>query len=205
MLLSMLKDNAENDINGMPIKSSLTRVDGQIKRLTRLITEMLDLTKLEESKLHLQKEKLVLNDLVKETVQDIEFTNKTHHINIHSQFTGNVYVDKDRMQQVIINLVNNGIKYSPQKKNIEIIIDQKQPGTIEVSIKDFGIGINETQQGKIFDRFYRAEGKTEYTFGGFGIGLYIVKEILAKHDGTIKVESMVDKGSVFTFTLPLEP
>ena len=203
MLLSILNDGTETNINALPVKSSLTRVDEQIKRLTRLITEMLDLSKLEESKLHLQKEKVVLNDLVKETVQDIEFTNKTHNISIQHQFTGTVYVDKDRMQQVIINLVNNGIKYSPKKQKIEIIIAQKSAGTIEVSIKDFGIGISKLEQKKIFDRFYQAQGKIEYTFGGFGIGLYITKEILAKHDGTIKVESMVDIGSVFTFTLPL--
>jgi two-component system, chemotaxis family, CheB/CheR fusion protein len=205
MLLSMLDDTGEKDMNAIPIKSSLTRVDEQIKRLTRLITEMLDLSKLEESKLHLKKETLVLNDLVKETVQDIGFTNKTHNISIKHLFTGSVYVDKDRIQQVIINLVNNGIKYSPQKQHIEVSIEQKIPGTIDVSIKDFGIGINEQEQEKIFNRFYRAEGKVEYTFGGFGIGLYITKEILAKHNGTIKVESMVDIGSVFTFTLPLSP
>lgn len=203
MLLSMLDGMKEADINMVPVKPSLTRIDEQIKRLTRLITEMLDLSKLEESKLYLKKEKLVLNELVKETVQDIDFTNKTHKIHIEELFTGSVYVDKDRIQQVIINLVNNGIKYSPQKQDIHIRIAQKIHGTIEVSVEDFGIGISEEEQEKIFDRFYRVEGTVEFTFAGFGIGLYITREILAKHDGTIKVASEPGKGSVFTFTLPL--
>jgi PAS domain S-box-containing protein len=203
MLLAMLTGTPETDMNTVPVKPALTRIDEQIKRLTRLITEMLDLSKLEESKLYLQKEKLVLNDLVKETVQDIGFTNKTHNIQIDEHFTGQVYVDKDRIQQVIINLVNNGIKYSPQKQDVHISIAQTIPGTIEVSVTDFGIGISQQEQEKIFDRFYRVDGPLELTFAGFGIGLYITREILAKHDGSIKVSSEPGKGSVFTFTLPL--
>jgi signal transduction histidine kinase len=203
MLLSMLQDTDETGTGIVPVKSSLNRIDEQIKRLTRLITEMLDLSKLEESKLHLKKEKLVLNELVKETVQDIEFTNKTHRIHIQNLFSGSVYVDKDRIQQVIVNLVNNGIKYSPRQTDINICIAQKIPGTIEVSVQDFGIGISQEEQEKIFDRFYRVDGKLEITFAGFGIGLYITREILAKHDGMIQVASEPGKGSVFTFTLPL--
>lgn len=203
MLLSMLNGDAGGNVDTVPVTSSLTRIDEQIKRLTRLITEMLDLSKLEESKLYLNKENLVLNDLVKETVQDIGFTNKTHNIHIEELFSGSVYVDKDRIQQVIINLVNNAIKYSPQKNDINISITQKTLGTIEVSVQDFGIGISKDQQEKIFDRFYRVNGTVEFTFAGFGIGLYITREILAKHDGTIQVTSEPGKGSVFTFTLPL--
>lgn len=203
MLLSMLHGTTENNTGTIPVISSLKRIDEQIKRLTRLITEMLDLSKLEESKLHLHKEKWVLNDLVKETVQDIGFTNKTHHIHIEELFSGSVYADKDRIQQVIINLVNNGIKYSPHKEDIYICIAQTTPGTIDVSVKDFGIGISTEEQEKIFDRFYRVDGKAEFTFSGFGIGLFITREILTKHDGSIRVNSEPGKGSLFTFTLPL--
>jgi len=97
--------------------------------------------------------------------------------------------------------ITNAIKYSPNSKKIEIEIFQKEEGKVSVSIRDFGIGISKAHIEKIFTRFYRVDGKNEETFSGFGIGLFLVKEIIERHEGTIKVESKKGKGSKFVFTL----
>ena len=203
LLLSMLRQEKEGQLSAMPVLSSLERIDKQILRLTRLITEMLDLSRLEESKLDLNTEIFSLNELLNETIEDIQYTNTSHTIQIHNNFTADVYGDKDRIQQVIINFINNAIKYSPEKNVIEITIEAAAPDSVALNVKDQGIGIATTHQQKIFERFYRVEGKNEETFSGFGIGLFIAKEIIQRHRGKISVESESGKGSVFTFTLPL--
>jgi len=203
MLLSMLKDNPETEVAGLPLLSSLTRIDSQVLRLTRLITEMLDLTRLETGKLELKKELFGLEELVNETVKDITYTNTKHIINIHTDFNGMVYGDKDRLGQVLINIINNAIKYSTENNQIDVTIYQPENNLIAVSVKDYGIGINKTDQLKIFERFYRAGGMSEQTYAGFGIGLYIAHEIMERHQGFISVDSEEGKGSTFTFTLPL--
>ncbi len=164
---------------------------------------MMDLSRVEESKLDLKKEFFLLNQLVTETVEDIKYTNNSHSIILTNNFNGNIYGDKDRLQQVIINLINNAIKYSPAKTNIEISIN-KAGDKIAVSVKDSGIGIAKKDVEKIFERFYRVTGKNEHAFSGFGIGLFLADEIIKRHNGEIKVESELNKGSIFTFTLPLK-
>ncbi len=203
LLLSMMEE-AEGPLpSSIPVQPTLQRIDKQVLRLTRLITEMLDLSRIEESKLELRKETFSINDAITETVQDVLHTNTSHTIQVQHHFKGCVTGDKDRIQQVLINLINNSIKYAPQQKTIEIMIEKANHQQLSVSVKDYGIGIAKNDQQKIFERFYRVDGKSEKTFLGFGIGLFISKEIIERHRGCIKVESELGKGSVFTFTLPL--
>ncbi len=202
LLLSMLKDGQEGKLALMPLKSSLVRVNVQVSRLTRLINEILDIARLNEDKLQLDKELIDLNYLVTETVQDILLTTVNHQIKIINNFSCSVYCDKDRIGQVVINLITNAIKYSPVNNGIEVEINQAEKNRVTVSIRDFGIGIEKKDQEKLFDRFYRVEGKMENVFSGFGIGLFIAKEIIIRHNGSISVESEKGEGSVFTFTLP---
>ncbi|MDI1325130.1 MAG: HAMP domain-containing sensor histidine kinase, partial [Algoriphagus sp.] len=194
----------EVNISAIPFKPTLERVDKQILRLTRLITEMLDLSRLEESKLDLKKETFDLNTLVNETIQDLQHTSTSHTINLSQNFGANVKGDRDRIQQVLINFINNAIKYSPDKKLVEIMISEAENNQVKISVKDFGIGINKVDQSKIYERFYRVSGKNEKNFSGFGIGLYIAKEIIERHQGTISVESKIGQGSTFSFSLPIE-
>ena len=202
LLLTMLENEQQLETS-LPLKSSLARIDSQVSRLTRLITEMLDLSRIEAGKLELQKKLFSLDGLVTETVQDIKFTNTNHTIIISQHFSGSVYGDKDRIEQVIINLINNAIKYLPDNNRVEIRIDGAENNQVAVSIQDFGVGINMEHQQKIFNRFYRAAGKSEENYAGFGIGLFIAKEIIERHNGSITVDSETGKGSTFTFTLPL--
>lgn len=185
------------------LKSSLSRIDAQVVRLTKLISEILDLSRLEESKLDLKSEWFNLKDLIDSTVQDILFTNSRLTIQVNHEISPEIFGDKDRIEQVLINLITNAIKYAPNSSLVEVLVKQAENNMVSVSIRDFGIGIDKDDQLNIFNRFYRVEGKIETKFSGFGIGLFIVKEIVNRHNGNINVESEKGVGSTFTFTLPL--
>ena len=193
----------EKQLPPLLVRSSLISVDKQITRLTRLISELLDLTKIETGTLELKKENFSLNQLAIETVEDILYTNTKHQINLYHDFQSYVFADKDRIGQVMINFLTNAIKYSPNDNKIDVSIHKTTNGQVAFTVKDYGIGIDKEEQEKIFERFYRAKGKEEQTYPGFGIGLFIAKEFVEKHGGKVWVESEKGKGSVFTFTLPI--
>ncbi|NJY63406.1 PAS domain-containing protein [Salinimicrobium sp. CDJ15-81-2] len=201
LLLSLLEQEHQ-DLNTLPVKPSLKRIDEQVARLTRLISEILDLSRIEESRLDLKKKKLNLNELVEETIEDINRTEIEHCIEIEQEASFEVEVDKDRIGQVIINLVTNAVKYSPEKKNVKVRIYESKKGEVAISVTDKGIGISEQDQKEVFKRFHRVEGKSEETYAGLGIGLFLAREIVERHEGRLFVESKVGEGSVFTFTIP---
>ncbi len=202
LLLLILEEHNKTSFP-VQVKSSLVRIDQLVLRLTRLITEMLDLTRIEAGKLELQNDVFSINDVVDETTQDIRYTHPKHLITIDHDFYGTVTGDKDRIEQVIINLLNNAIKYSADNNKIEIRVQKADNNQVAVSIQDYGIGIDEKEHQKIFERFYRVTGKLEQTYAGFGIGLFIAKAIIERHHGFIHIQSEKGKGSIFTFTLPL--
>jgi PAS domain S-box-containing protein len=185
------------------IKSSLTTISKQVVKLTRLISELLDLSKIETGKLELDKTAFDLNTLVEETVQDMRQTASKHAIILHNDFEGKVFADKDRIGQVLLNLLTNAIKYSPDADNIEVFTRRGGKDRAIIIVKDFGIGIDNKDHLRIFERFYRVEGKSEQTFPGFGIGLFIASEIVQRHNGSISVQSEKGKGSVFTVSIPV--
>ncbi|NJW53522.1 PAS domain S-box protein [Salinimicrobium oceani] len=201
LLLNILRKEEDQPASTLPIKPSLERIDNQIVRLTRLISEMLDLSRLEEHQLELQKEIFCVNDLVVQTVQDIQLTNTQHKIEIFHSYRSRVNADKDRIGQVLINFVTNAIKYSPESQYIEIHVLQPEEGKIAVSVRDKGIGIDVRDQKNIFKRFYRIGRESEDTYSGFGIGLYLADEIIERHKGQIIVKSEKGKGSDFSFIL----
>jgi two-component system sensor histidine kinase VicK len=204
-LLLTAFDNQKQENKSLPpllVRSSLISVDKQITRLTRLISELLDLSNIERGTLRLRKDKFSLNELAIETVEDILYTNTTHKINLLHDFKCYVHADKDRIGQVMINFLTNAIKYSPNSDKIDVRIHRAADGEVAFSVKDYGIGIEKDEQKKIFERFYRAKGREEQTYPGFGIGLFIAHEFVLKHGGQMMVESEKGKGSVFTFTLP---
>jgi signal transduction histidine kinase len=100
-------------------------------------------------------------------------------------------------------MINNAIKYSPDNEHIEVRVFRSKTGKGLVSIKDYGIGIDEKDHQNIFKRFYRVSGKNEETYSGFGIGLYLAKEIIERHGGNIQVKSKLGEGSEFIFRLPV--
>lgn len=203
LLLSMLKKEDPHKFDAIPLIPGLERIDNQVSRLTRLISEMLDLSRTEESKLELQRETFNMNELVERTVQDIKYSSDEYKINIIHDDKFNINGDMDRISQVLINFITNAIKYSPNDKNIIVRVYKKDESHGAVSVKDKGIGINKKDHEHVFKRFYRVSGTNEKTYSGFGIGLYLAKEIIERHQGQVALKSKKDKGSEFTFILPI--
>ncbi len=205
LLLNIYQENEGEalQLSRNTVKSSLGTIAKQVAKLTRLISELLDLSKIESGRLELHCTRFDLTELVEEVVQDIRHTTTRHAIIVESSFDGKMTGDRDRIGQVLMNLLNNAIKYSPDADNIKVYLEGNRK-TASVKIKDYGIGIDKKYFKKIFERFYRVEGKTEQTYPGFGIGLFIAGEIIQRHDGTIDVSSEKGKGSIFTINLPLD-
>jgi PAS domain S-box-containing protein len=203
LLLSMYNDHEKrkDDVPDSAVRSSLEVIDKQIVKLTRLMSELLDLSRIDTGKLDLQMTAFDLNELVEETVDDIRLTTG-HTIEVQLDGEAIVYGDQDRISQVLVNLLTNAIKYSPGSTSISVEVKCSGNDLATVSVADRGIGINLKDQEKIFERFYRVEGKSEQTYPGFGIGLFIASEIIQRHHGTIGVSSEKGKGSRFTFILP---
>ncbi len=185
------------------LASSLSTIDKQIFKLTKLITDLLDVTKIETGSLELNKENFLIADTIKEIAEELETTSQTHTITVRQHANPVLYADKDRISQVLINLFTNAIKYSPGARGIIVDLKADEHNAV-IAVTDFGIGISGSDLPRIFERFYRAAGKDEKTFPGFGIGLFIVNEIIDLHQGKIWVESERDKGSVFYVSLPLK-
>ncbi|MEO7922997.1 MAG: PAS domain S-box protein [Chitinophagaceae bacterium] len=184
------------------VKSSLVTISKQVSKLTRLISELLDLSRIESGKLELHKTAFDLGALAEETAQDIRLTTTRHAIIVENDFEGTIYGDKDRIAQVLLNLLTNAVKYSPDADSIEVSVIKEKANAV-IKVRDNGIGIDKKDHQNIFERFYRVEGKSEQTYPGFGIGLFIANEIISRHDGRIWVESEKAKGSLFIVTLPL--
>jgi len=195
-------DDEKLNLSKQTVKSSLNTISKQVIKLTRLVSELLDLSRIESGKLELHKTQFDLSSLVEETVQDIRQTSSKHAIVLHNDFEGNVIADRDRIAQVLVNLLTNATKYSPDSDVVEVFVENSNNSAI-IKVKDHGIGIDKKDHIKIFERFYRVEGKSEQTFPGFGIGLFIASEIIHRHNGSIHVESGKGNGSVFTVTIPL--
>jgi len=180
----------------------LSKMDMQVDKLTALISDLLDTSKMQNGKLIYNKQLFPLNHLVEEIVEEIQINAIKHKIIIEKNTPVQLYGDKERIGQVLSNILSNAVKYCQDCE--KIIVNLKQDGQRAIcSVQDFGYGINETQRDKIFERFYRVTGNDLHTYPGLGIGLFIAKEIIERHDGKIWFESEVGKGTTFYFSLPL--
>jgi two-component system phosphate regulon sensor histidine kinase PhoR len=177
----------------------LVKMNAQINKLVRLIGDLLDVSKANLGYLNFNYEKTDFNELVKEVANAMQLTSR-HKIELQLCETEVINCDKNRLGQVITNLVSNAVKYSPNADKV-IITSEKNKNSIKLSVQDFGIGIPVSQHSKLFSRFFRV---TENTFPGLGLGLYISNEIIKRHSGTMGFKSEEGKGSVFYFILPLK-
>jgi signal transduction histidine kinase len=197
----LLLMNFEKEEN-KPVVGMLRTMDNQISKLTRLITDLLDATKLNAGQMQYEEVDFDFNALVKETVFEMQLTTHDHKIEIKPGANGHVKGDRNRIGQVLANLISNAIKYSGRSQRI-IITTAVENDTITCSVEDFGIGIPVEKQATLFTRFFRVSDDKTNTFPGMGLGLYISIGIIKKHNGRIWVKSEVDKGSTFCFSLPL--
>jgi PAS domain S-box-containing protein len=183
--------------------SYLARMDVQFERLSRLINDLLDISRMQSGKLMLRVEPVDLDALIDETVETVQATTTTHHLAVQGQTGVKVMGDPERLGQVFINLLTNAIKYSPQAERVVVhrgLEAEKQQ--VEVRVQDFGIGIDPVHHQKIFERFYQVTDPEEKTYPGLGVGLYITSEIVTRHRGQMWVESRKGQGATFVVTLP---
>ena len=185
------------------IGRSLAKMDAQLNKLTALIGDLLNISKIESGQLPFQEEMFDLNEVVKETVEQAQLSTIKHTIEVEGRIPLHVWGDKERIGQVMTNLLNNAVKYSPYANKVVVHL-QSEEDVAAVSIQDFGIGIDKEQLSKIFERFYRVSDPEEKTYPGLGIGLYLSNEIIKRHGGNLTVASEKGKGSIFRFTLPYQ-
>lgn len=178
----------------------IEKVIEQVDKLNLLIDDLLDVGQIESGEIILNKTSFSLSDLINETIETISYAQNTHKISFVGDFPNQIInADRRRLQQVLSNLIYNGIKYSPT--NDEIIVQAKiENNEAIVKVIDFGIGIPEKHIPNIFDRFYRVP--TNENISGIGIGLYICSKIVKKHNGTLSVNSVINEGSEFIFKIP---
>ncbi|WPB78306.1 MEDS domain-containing protein [Archangium violaceum] len=183
------------------VTSIIERTDRQLRRLSRLVSDLLDVSRIHAHKMELELEHMDLRELVEDVVDRIsgEFTQIGVRLDVAPgpQMVG--HWDRSRLEQVLINLLSNSLKYGAGKPVwLEMAADGAR---VSLSVKDQGTGLREEDRSRIFERFERAISAREA--GGLGLGLYIAREIVQAHGGVISVESRLGEGSTFTVSLPL--
>jgi signal transduction histidine kinase len=189
-----------DDLDG--VESALGRINDQTSRLTSLIDELLDVSSIRNGKAELRKRLTDLRDICREVVEDQRLlTGRSILLDTPSEPV-KLSIDADRISQVLVNLVSNAVKYSPEESAVEVCVQQEQEGVL-IQVRDHGKGIPEDQQAQIFETFYRTPDAEASSKQGLGLGLAISREIVERHEGQIWCESQSGKGSSFFVKLPL--
>jgi PAS domain S-box-containing protein len=196
MMQRLLPENASDKF-----KSTVEKTGIYVERLNKLLTELLDVSRIQSGNIELHKEHFDFDKMVIEAVEGMQTATPNYRIIVKGKAGIPYFGDESHLTQVLTNLISNAIKYSPDANEVEIYV-ARVSDFIKVSVKDQGMGIKVDDRKKIFERFYRV-GAIQKNFPGMGIGLYICDQILKNHGGSFWVESEVGKGSVFSFTLPL--
>lgn len=180
----------------------LDRMDKQLVKLTNLITELLDVSKMETGALTFSESSVDLDELVRECVENVQAATVTHQFQLHGATHAMIWGDPDRLEQSLINLLTNAVKYSPQADTVVVRLsaDQEQA---DITVQDFGIGIDGEYQERIFERFYQVIEPDRGAFPGLGLGLYIARALVERHGGRLWLESRKGVGSAFHISLPL--
>ncbi|GCE03437.1 sensor histidine kinase [Dictyobacter aurantiacus] len=179
------------------------RMDVQLNAITRMVDELLDVSRIQAGKLEYARDLVDLDMVLREVISLFQRMQTTHTIALH-RTPAPIFIigDRDRIECIFLNILSNAIKYSPSAPLIDVLLTTSGE-SVTVSIRDQGIGIPQELQEKIFDRFYRAAPLQQHAFPGLGLGLYIVAKIIKHHGGTIRVESELGKGATFHITFPL--
>lgn len=175
----------------------------QVQRLTSLINGLLNSSKIRAVGFDYHENVFDIGELITETIKDVQRTTKTHKIIQEGKIIRYVRGDRDRIAQVLINLLINAIRYSPNANKVVVKVVTKDKKAI-ISVKDFGIGISKVNQKKVFERFFRLNNSNKETFYGVGLGLDISSQIVRHHKGKMWVESEEGKGTLFNFSLPAQ-
>ncbi|TKC01451.1 sensor histidine kinase [Pedobacter cryotolerans] len=196
MMNRLMPENASDKFKNVVDKTSR-----YVHRLNQLLGELLDVSRIQTGNIELHPEPFDFDRMVMETIDGIKAASPKRNIELVGKSGTNYNGDESHLVQVISNLLSNALKYSPENTTVTVQVNAISD-FIKVSITDRGMGISHDEQAKVFDRFYRV-GEIQRHYPGMGIGLYICQQIISNHGGTIWVESEKQKGSVFSFTLPV--
>lgn len=198
-LLERLPETKSNE----RFKSYLDKTSNQVDKLGGLINDLLDVSNIESGEMRFNFQQVDVDHLIDNTIENIsqihpDYIFKRKNPKANTQ----ILADKMRLEQVLINYLNNAVKYSPDRKEIYIENFITSDNRLHIGVRDFGIGISQENQRNLFDKFYRVE-ESSYKFQGLGMGLYICSEIINRHKGEYGVESSENEGSLFYFILPI--
>jgi signal transduction histidine kinase len=196
VLHAKLKNHEDSFISGGLQKASL-----QVKKMSNLINGFLNISRLESSKIRLDKNNFNLRTVIENLISETNLMSPGHLIRLLPGEPVDVFADEEKIGSVISNLLSNAVKYSQKGTTIEINCTHLG-NEVEVSVKDEGIGVKPEDAAHLFDRYYRVDNPNFSHVSGFGIGLYLSAEIVKQHGGRIWIESLPDAGSTFYFALP---
>ena len=194
LLSNKLKESADSAL--------VNNLSDQVGRMEKLVDDILNLSRIQKRKLSFTFKEENLTSITNEILQPFKEKYGNQTLFFDAKETPKISLDKNRIEQVLINLITNAYKYSPDIKKIEIKIFTKDKNII-VSIKDSGIGIPHFATKRIFSKYFRLHDKNDKTYPGLGVGLYISKQIILEHKGKIWVENNKTRGSTFYFSLPI--
>jgi two-component system CheB/CheR fusion protein len=195
-LLNKMKDNPSS----IMLPNLIGQANKSLDKVSVLIQDLLNASKVNEGQLHLSKKPFIIASLINDCCPHVR-TEGIYTIKAQGDLKLEVFADEGRIDQIVINFVNNAIKYAPQSKEIEIKIEREND-MAKVSVTDKGPGISPEKLPHLFERYFRVDSSGSQ-YSGLGLGLYICAEIIKKHNGQIGVDSEMGKGSTFWFTLPL--
>jgi two-component system phosphate regulon sensor histidine kinase PhoR len=189
---------------GKPSEKEFVRaIQRNSDRLMSLIHDLLDLSSLESGAEELRTDLVNTAEISRKVIGQIEPTAKQKGQTISLDLkTANVLADPARLEQVLVNLLDNAVKYTPNGGSISVSWFRLNGGGVELWVSDTGPGISAEHHGRLFERFYRVDKARSRQLGGTGLGLAIVKHIMQRHGGSVRVESQVGKGAVFICTFP---
>jgi len=192
---------AKKNQSGNQMLNFIEKANRQLVNLTSLVNDLLDVTKIQAGKMQFNYSYFNIREMIEECIGDMQDTG-SHQLVIEHTDDVQAYADQHRIEQVINNFLSNAIKYSPDNKTV-IIYTELIADELQVTVKDFGLGIPPDKTEQVFDRFFRVNDSSSM-ISGLGLGLYISSEIVKRHGGTIGVKSTIDEGSEFWFRIPLK-
>jgi PAS domain S-box-containing protein len=208
--LTAIKGSVDNMVDGIlgPVTEKqaryLARINANADRLARLISDLLDLSKIEAGKIDLKPAVVDVNTIINEVTDSLRGIagDKLTLIESNGAAPVQVWADRDKLVQILTNLIGNAVKFTPSHGRVAVAAEEHGTGWVKIAVADNGPGIPDEEAGKIFDKFYQAQQPNKLNVKGTGLGLAISKSLVELHGGRIEYERGADGGSVFSFTLP---